>query len=334
MTKNFFLIFGAGFLFSFFVCYRLFWPLDFEGKKKIVDIPPGKAFYKLAEELKEEKLIRSSLDMKILIRFFGFPPLPRGEYELSSSQSLWSIFQDIKQGREKPFLIRFPEGLNHYEMGELLKSHNWPATEDFLKEFWNKKLVKKFLNEDLDSFEGYLFPETYHLKKYMTAKALIELMTKQFLKVYKKFSSLPLEKNFSRHQVLTFASLIEKETGQPQERPLIASVFYNRLNLKMKLQTDPTILYALYLAKGFDVEKNIRKKDILFPSPYNTYVVENLPPGPIANPGEKSLQAVFLPAKSDFLYFVSKNDGSHKFSKSYKEHEKAVYEYQIKAFKK
>ena len=335
MARNFFLIFGAGFLFLFFVCYRLFWPLDLEEKKKAGGCPSGKNILpQLAEELKEKKLIRSSLDMKILVRLFNSPPLPKGEYELSSSQSLWSLFQDLKQGREKPFLVRFPEGLNHYEMGELLKSHNWPATEDFLKEVWNKKLVKKILNKDLDSFEGYLFPETYHLKKYMTAQALIEIMTKQFLEVYEKLSSLPLGRNFTQHQVVTFASLIEKETGQPKERPLISGVFYNRLNLKMKLQTDPTILYALYLAKGFNIEKNIRKKDILFPSPYNTYFIEALPPGPIANPGEKSLQAVFLPEKSDFLYFVSKNDGSHKFSKSYKEHEQAVYEYQIKAFKK
>ena len=334
MARSFFLIFGTVFLFFLFVCYRLFWPLDLEAEKKLVDVPPGKTFYQLAEELKEQKLIRSSLDMKVLVRLFNSPPLPKGEYELSSSQSLWSLFQDLKRGREKAFFVRFPEGLNHYEMGELLKSHNWPAAEDFLKEVWNKKLIKKILNEDFNSFEGYLFPETYHLKKYMTAQALIKLMTEQFSEVYKKFSSLPLERSFTWHQVVTFASLIEKETGQSQERPLIAGVFYNRLNLKMKLQTDPTILYALYLIKGFDVEKNIRKKDILFPSPYNTYVVDALPPGPIANPGEKSLQAVFLPEKSDYLYFVSKNDGSHKFSKSYKEHEEAVYEYQIKAFKK
>ena len=334
MKKFFFLTFGAVFLFSLFVCYRLFWPLDLNGEKKLVDVAPGKTFYKLAEELEEENLIRSSLDMKILVRFFGSPPLPKGEYELSSSQSLLSVFQDLKQGREKPFLVSFPEGLNHYEMGELLKSHNWPASEDFLKEVWNKKLIKKILNKKFNSFEGYLFPDTYRLKKYMTAQALIELMTKIFLEVYKAFASLPMEKNFTQHQVVTFASLIEKETGQPKERPLIAGVFYNRLNLKMKLQTDPTILYALYLARGFDIKKNIRKKDILFPSPYNTYVIEALPPGPIANPGKESLQAVFLPEKSDFLYFVSKNDGSHKFSKSYKEHEKAVYKYQIKAFKK
>ena len=324
----------AGFLFLLFISYRLFWPLDPKGEKLFLDIPPGQTFNKLAEELEKKRLIRSHTDMKILVRLFGYPALPQGEYELSANMSLWAIFQHIKQGKEKSFLIRFPEGLNHYEMGELLKNHNWPAADNFLKEVWNKALIKKTLNQNLDSFEGYLFPDSYHLRKYMTATALIELMSKRFVEVYKKISSLPLKNNFNRHQAVTLASLIEKETGQSHERPLIAGVFYNRLNLNMKLQTDPSILYALYLAKGFDIEKNIRKKDILFSSPYNTYVVKGLPPGPIANPGEQSLQACFLPESSDYLYFVSRNDGSHKFSKSYTEHKKAVYEYQIKAFKK
>ena len=335
MMKGFFFAVAAiGFLFLLFISYRLFWPLDSKGEKLLLDIPPGQTFDKLAEELEKKHLIRSPRDIKILVRLFGHPALPRGEYELSSQMPLWTIFQHIKQGKEKSFLIRFPEGLNHYEMGELLKNHNWPATDRFLKEIWNKALIKKTLNQNLDSFEGYLFPDSYHLRKYMPATALIELMSRRFFEVYEKFSSLSLKNSFNRHQVVTLASLIEKETGQSAERPLIAGVFYNRLNLNMKLQTDPSILYALYLAKGFDIEKNIRKKDILFPSSYNTYVVKGLPPGPIANPGEQSLQAVFLPESSDYLYFVSRNDGSHKFSKSYTEHKKAVYEYQIKAFKK
>ncbi len=334
MKKIVFLIIsGSCLCFSLLICYRLLWPLDSQGKKQLIDVPPGKTFYQLSNDLEERHIIRSSLDMKILIKLFNQPPLPKGEYELSPEKSLWSLFQTLKQGQEKSFLISFPEGFNYYEMAELLKSSNWPAADDFLKEVGNKKLIKTILNKDLNSFEGYLFPDTYSLKKYMSAQTLIKLMTERFLEVYDELSSLPLEVKFSRHQVVTFASLIEKETGQPKERPLIAGVFYNRLNLNMKLQTDPTILYALYLVKGFNIQKNIRKKDILFPSSYNTYVVKGLPPGPIANPGKESLKAVFMPEKSDYLYFVSKNDGSHTFSKTYKEHEKAVYKYQIKAVK-
>lgn len=323
MKKIFLLVIIGICFFSLFIAYRLFFPLNYGGKDELlfVDVPPGKTFYQLAEELEEKKLIRSHWDMKLLVRIFGLPSLPKGQYKLSNSRSVWEIFQTLKQGKDQGFLVSFPEGLNHYEMVEILKNHNWPAAEDFLKSVWNKKLVKKILKKDIDSFEGYLFPDSYRLKKYMDAQALIELMVQRFLKVYEKLSSLPLEYNLNQHQVVTFASLIEKETGAPEERPLIAGVFFNRLKINMKLQTDPTILYALYLEKGFDREKNIRKKDILFSSPYNTYVVHGLPPGPIANPGEKSLEAVFLPKKSKFLYFVSRNDGSHKFSETYEEHE-------------
>ena len=334
MKKHFLFISFVFFCFLFFLIYRLFSPLSFNEKKILLDIPTGKTFYSLAKDLERQQIIRSHLEMKILIKLFGKPLLPQGEYELFSNQSLWSLFQNLKNGKDRNFLIKFPEGWNHYEMAELLKSHNWPATKDFLRAIWDKHLIKKILKKDLSSFEGYLFPDSYQLKKHLTARSLIKLMTKRFLEVYKKFSSLPLEIEFNQHQVVTFSSLIEKETGQAKERALIASVFYNRLHLNRKLQTDPSILYALYLIKGFDIKKNIKKKDILIPSPYNTYVIKGLPPGPIANPGEKSLEAVFLPAQSDYLYFVSRNDGSHKFSKTYKEHKKAVYKYQIKTFKK
>lgn len=314
--------------------WQIFIPLDYKGKVQIIDVPSGTSFYKLAEEMKTKKLIRREWDLKLLVKVFGEPSLPQGEYELSSRQSLWNLFQTLRKGKDKSFLVHFPEGLNHYEMAHILKSHNWPASDQFLKEVWNKELIQKLLKDNLDSFEGYLFPESYRIKKYMTARELIEMMSQQFIKVYKRLSHQTLERNFNRHQVVTFASIVEKETGKAEERPLIAGVFYNRLNKNMKLQTDPSILYALYLVRGFDLEKNIRKKDILFPSPYNTYWRKGLPPGPIANPGEESLQAVFLPEKSDYLYFVSRNEGSHHFSKTYEEHKKAVYKYQIKPYKK
>ena len=334
IKKILFLLFALLSLLALFTGWRLFIPLDSKDPAQTLDVPSGTAFYKLAEEMEDKKLVRSKWDLKLLVKFFGQPPLPQGEYELSSRQSLWELFQILRKGKDKSFLVHFPEGLNHYEMGQVLKSHNWPASDLFLKEVWNQNLIQKLLKEDLDSFEGYLFPDSYQIKKYMTAEELIEMMVQQFLKIYGKASLLPLEKKLNRKEIVTFASLIEKETGQAQERPLIAGVFYNRLNRDMKLQTDPSILYALYLVKGFGWEKNIRKKDILFPSPYNTYTIKGLPPGPIANPGEKSLQAVFLPKKSEYLYFVSRNDGSHHFSKTYQEHKKAVYKYQIKAFQK
>ena len=306
--------------------YFVFIPLNLKGETHIIDISPGRSFFQVSHELKKKQLIRSEFFFKILVVSFAYPSLPLGEYELSSSSSLWSQFQKIRKGKSRYDTVTFQEGLNSEEMIKLLKAKKWRGVEEFSKLIKDKAFIKEVLNEDLSSLEGYLFPNTYHLKKYMSARVLLKTMIKEFLNSYKEVHS---SSSFSRHEIVTLASLIEKETGAPMERPLIASVFYNRLKIRMKLQTDPTILYSLFLKTGV-MPKNIRKKDILFPSAYNTYVIKGLPPGPIANPGKLSLKACFSPAKTKFLYFVSRNDGTHVFSDTYKKHQKAVYKYQIK----
>jgi len=318
------------FFFLVFASFRLFIPINKKSSQSfLIDIPAGDSFYKTAEILEQKQAIRSALDLKLLVLITGRPYLKKGEYELSPSMSLWTLFQILKEGREREFQVSFPEGFNHYEMTRLLKSHDYKESTQFQALVWDKKFIQSLLGRGPDSFEGYLFPDSYLIKKHLPAHGLIKTMVQNFKQNYdlipKKGLSFPLQK----HEIVTLASLIEKETGLAKERPLIASVFFNRLKKNQKLQTDPTILYALYLTRGFDIEKNIRKKDILFDSPYNTYVVQGLPPGPIANPGKESLKAVFRPDSSDFFYFVSRNDGSHHFSKTYKEHKQAVYKYQI-----
>ena len=333
--KKFLSLFCLIFLFLIGFCVWSLSALEKKNPKKLLlDVTPGQSFYQLTKILEEKKLIRSAKTFKVLIWLWGRPQLKQGEYELSSAFSTWKIFLILKKGQDRKFKVSFPEGFNHYEMAELLKSHNYFYWDSFLEKVWDQALIKKLLNQDLPSMEGYLFPDTYSLNKYLPAEELIKNLLNNFLKNYEVFLKQSPPIPLSRHEILTLASLIEKETGKAEERSLIASVFFNRLKKKMKLQTDPTILYSLYLDRGFDIKKNIRKKDILYKSLYNTYVIWGLPPGPIANPGKDSLQAVFSPKNSDFLYFVSKNDGSHKFSKSYKEHKKAVYKYQIQAFKK
>ena len=297
-------------------------------QKTLIDVPAGAAFYQLAEHLEEKQIISSAKLFKALIWLYGRPALRQGEYEISGNMNFWKIFKQFKEGKVRSFKVSFPEGFNHYEMAEVLKSQNYFETENFLDLVWDKNFIKKILDQDLESLEGYLFPDTYYLTKYMPAEDLIKSMTEKFFAVYQKLNQAPLEFNLNRHQIVTLASIVEKETGRAEERALIAGVFFNRLKKNMKLQTDPSILYSLYLARGFDIVKNIKKADILFNSPYNTYVVKGLPPNPISNPGQESLQAVFRSEKSDYFYFVSKNDGSHKFSKTYEEHKKAVYKYQ------
>lgn len=314
-----------------FLVFIFFAPENLQGEKVIIDVSPGENFYQVAEKLEQKELIRRAFFFKVLVKLFSARHLNVGEYELSPRLSLWSQFQKIRKGDIRYEWITFPEGFNHYEMAVLLKKRGWPGAEEFLELCKNQAFISNLLEEELPSLEGYLFPETYALSKYGSPQTLLKEMVQQFLKVY---SEEKRNSNLSRHETATLASLIEKETGIPEERPLIASVFYNRLKKGMKLQTDPTILYSLFLKEGFERGNNIRKKDILFPSPYNTYVIQGLPPGPISNFGRAALRAVFSPEKSDYLYFVSKNDGSHLFSKTYKAHQRAVYKYQVLPFKK
>lgn len=317
------------------VFYSIFFiPFNKKGESKVIDVPPGKTFYQLAEELEAEKLISSAFHFKILVWFFKKPPLFTGEYVLSPKDSLWLQFQKVREGHIKKDKITFPEGFNHYEMFLLLKSRGWIDTKEFLRLIWDREFIQSLLKEPLPSLEGYLFPETYFISKYKPASELLKEMTGEFLKTYNEIRERHKNTSFSRNQIVTLASLIEKETGKAEERPIISSVFHNRLRIKMKLQSDPTILYGLFLKEGFERSLAIGKKDILSPSPYNTYVIKGLPPGPIANPGKKSLQVVFSPEKTNYLYFVSRNNGTHVFSKNLKEHEKAVYKYQIAPFKK
>lgn len=311
-----------------FVAFQIFAPLS-NNQQVLLDVSSGKTFYQVSRELQQKKLIRKAFYFKLLVKIFNSHHLPAGEYKLSSSQSIFQQFQILRQGQAHYTFVSFPEGLNHYEMAEVLKNNNFPQYEDFLKKVWDKQLVKELLNQEFDSLEGYLFPETYPLNKYSSATTLIKSMVQNFLKNYHKVQK---SHSLSRHQIITLASLIEKETSLIKEAPLVASVFYNRLKKNMKLQTDPTILYGMFLNRGFSIEKNIRKKDILASTKYNTYVIKGLPPGPISNPGLQSLKASFNPAKTNYFYFVSRNDGSHDFSKNYEEHKKKVYQFQIKPF--
>lgn len=334
--KEFFVKFKfAIFIFIFLIsipAYYVFTPLKFQSESQIIDVYPGRSFFQIGSELKKKNLIKSELAFKFLVALSFYPPLHLGEYQLSASESLWSQFQKLKKGQFVYKFVTFQEGLNTQDILHILKQKKWSQIEEFERLLKDKAFIKEVLNEDISSFEGYLFPDTYKIQKYTSAKVFLKKMVSEFLKAYNEVKGktpIPL----SRHQLVTLASLVEKETGDARERPLIASVFYNRLKIGMKLQTDPTILYSLFLHQGV-MPKNIRKKDILFPSSYNTYVIKGLPPGPIASPGKAALRACFFPSVTQALYFVSRNDGTHVFSKTYKEHKKAVYKYQVKSFLK
>jgi UPF0755 protein len=199
---------------------------------------------------------------------------------------------------------------------------NWVDPDKFLALCRDASFIRS-LGIEAPTLEGYLFPETYALVRgEVSEQSLVTRMVRHFDQVWKaldKPDPLPLD----RHQLVTLASIVEKETGNGEERPIIAGVFYNRLHKKMRLQSDPTTIYGLANFNG-----NLTRKDLHTATPYNTYVIHGLPPGPICNPGRASLEAVLHPAEVDYLYFVSRNNGSHQFSATLEEHNRAVHRYQ------
>ena len=293
----------------------------------ILSIPPGATLKKISKDLKGLSLIRNASAFRLLANIRQKQThIQVGEYELNQSMLPMDILKAITSGKTVLHPITIPEGYRISEIAELLTKTISINKEIFIKESRNKDLLDK-LNIPSRSLEGYLFPETYHFSKHTTEKKIIQTMLNTFQQRMKtkNIQNQIQSSDLSLHEIITLASLIEKETGMNGERKHISSVFHNRLKRKMRLQTDPTIIYAI---KNFD--GNIRKKDLAIDSPYNTYRYKGLPPGPIASPGIKSIVAALNPIRTNHLYFVSKKDGSHQFSSSLKEHNRAVQKYQIK----
>lgn len=250
--------------------------------------------------------------------------LRAGEYALEGSMSLEQIVDKLVRGDVVRHTVTFPEGMNLEDMARLAAPKGIPV-EAFLAAARNPELIKD-LDPEAKDLEGYLFPDTYDIPRGPDPAAqLVARMVKRFRTVMgPELTRLPSGRTL-RH-IVTLASIVETETARPEERPRVAAVFLNRLQRRMPMQTDPTVIYALRKAGTWD--GNIRKGDLDVDSPYNTYRFPGLPPGPIASPGRASLQAALHPAESRELYFVSKNDGSHEFSATLAEHERWVNLYQ------
>jgi UPF0755 protein len=253
-----------------------------------------------------------------------------GEYALDRSMTPQEVLGVLVSGKSIQYPITFPEGSNVFEMAAALEAKGLYKAEEFLKAVRDPALIQKLLAIEVSSLEGYLFPETYNVTKFTPMNELIANMVQNFKNAYQTLeaqgSLAPVQ--LARHELVTLASVVEKETGAPEERPLIASVFYNRLQKNMKLQSDPTIIYGIWVETGA-YKQNISREDITRATRYNTYTVPRLPFGPIANPGRESLAAVMKPARSEYLYFVSKNDGTHIFTRTYEDHTRAVKDFQL-----
>ena len=311
---------------------------DIEEDLVFIEIKKGASFNEVAGILKKENLIDSVFYFKALAWLRGeSTKIKSGEYAFSKKSSLREILNILVKGQTRLHKITFPEGYNLYEIAEELEKNLFLKKEEFISLCYKVELIYELLGERVDSLEGYLFPETYFISRPVKAEALIRQMVQNFFTAYRFFSKKDVmvnKKTLNRQQLVTLASIVEKETGLAKERALIAGVFYNRLKKGMRLESDPTILYGMMKIAGALVPLNIRKKDLLKKTPYNTYRITGFPAGPISNPGKEALKAVFKPEKSSYFYFVSRNDGSHVFSTTYKEHEKAVRLYQKSLIRK
>lgn len=305
----------------------------YEGAEVFVEIPAGAGAAVIRQRLLDAKVVRDELTLRVALRWTGRArALKAGEYQFDRPMSAVEVVERLARGDVYARRLTFPEGLSALEMAKLYESREFGTAKDFLAAARDASLIED-LDPDAPDLEGYLFPETYALPRGTPAARLIAMMVERFRAAYTgDLQEQARAQGLSTRQVVTLASLVEKETGKGEERPVVAAVYRNRMRIGMAMQADPTVVYALQKAGRYD--GNIRRADLAFDSPYNTYKYPGLPPGPIASPGRASLEAALNPADADYLYFVSRNDGSHVFARTLDEHNANVREYQVLFFRR
>jgi len=305
----------------YFFC--LFVPTGDGSKQQDISFPPGSGIRKLASELKAGGIIRSSWHFMLLTRLRGQAHrLKAGEYRFNSAMTPEVILRKLVAGDVDFRKFVLPEGYSIHQAAELLEQKGYFKSSSFLEKCRDSALLSRLgLRET--SVEGYLYPATYNLPRNGNEEQLIAQMVGQFEKRYTDVTrTARAAAGLSRHQAVTLASLIEKEAVSSEEKPLISSVFHNRLRIGMPLQSDPTAVYGVRAFAG-----KVTKADIERHSPYNTYLIKGLPPGPIGNPGLEAIKAALNPPATPYLYFVARQDGTHQFSRSLDEHNRAVTRY-------
>ena len=304
----------------------------FEGTEQFVEITPGTGSRAIGRALAAAGVVRDESTFRMAVYLTGTArELKAGEYRFAGPASPKEIARTLARGAVYLRPVTFPEGLTVKEMARVFESRGLGTAKGFLQAASNPAPIHG-LDRAAKDLEGYLFPETYNLARRAEAATLVGLMAARFLAVFDDALRAETEaQGRSVRDVITLASLVEKETARPEERPIVAAVYLNRLRIGMGLQCDPTVIYALERAGKYS--GNLTRQDLRFDSPYNTYRYAGLPPGPIAAPGKASIEAVLRPAKVDYLYFVSRNDGSHVFATTLAEHNRNVKEWQKDFFR-
>jgi UPF0755 protein len=308
-------------------------PINPYGNKDVVvlvDIPTGSGFVKITEILNKAGLIKSRfLFYCLALTKRATRSIRAGEYEFSDSMTPGAVIDKLLHGEIKCYQITIPEDFTTKEIAERLAEHKLIDEETFMELAVDSAFLKT-LGIKAKSIEGYLFPNTYSFDRSMSTRQIMKIMHSQFLKrVTPEMVERAEELGLDTNQFVTFASIVGKESGNQAEKPMISAVFHNRLKKRMPLQSDPTAVYDLE-----DFSGKVRRSHLKRKSPYNTYIIRGLPPGPIANPGIDSLNATLNPAKVNYLYFVSKKDGSHYFSSSLDMHNQATNRYRNNKRKK
>jgi UPF0755 protein len=305
----------------------------FPPPEQFVEVPAGAGTRAIGDRLVAAGVIRDSITFRAALWLSGTARrLKAGEYRFDHPTTPLDVVGKIARGEVYVVSVTFPEGLTIAEMAKIVEAHGFGPRAAFIAAASDRALVDT-IDPAARDLEGYLFPDTYLLPRRTDAAHLVRLMVERFDKAFTpELREAAHARGLSARQFVTLASIVEKETGRADERPLVAAVYSNRLRIGMLLQCDPTVIYALMKAGTYD--GNIRRADLAVDSPYNTYRVAGLPPGPIASPGRSSLEATAHPADVDFLYFVSRNDGSHEFARTLEEHNRNVQKFQVEYFRK
>lgn len=299
----------------------------FQGKESIVLIPKGASVPQISRLLHQSGVIKDPRVFTWYVRLaHRSSSLKAGEYRFEAAASVRQIVRKLLKGEVHVRRITFPEGLCRAEVVDLLVENQVGTAEALERASRDVSLIAQ-LDPAATDLEGYLFPDTFFFSRATTPQEFIRIMVERFLKTWTpERQKRAAELHMTVREVVTLASIIEKETGLASERPLVSAVFQNRLRKSIPLGSDPTVVYGVKLVKRYDGV--IHQSDLQLDSPYNTYLNYGLPPGPIANPGLASIDAALNPAPVEYLYFVSRNDGSHLFSVDYQDHMRAVEKYQ------
>jgi UPF0755 protein len=312
-------------LIASFISYKTYKAFQYQNPQQVsVIIKKGSSVKKVAAILQDKGVISNRIVFELYLRIRGeASKIQVGEYQFNEGQTLEDVIRQLITGEVVEYRVTIPEGYNLEKIRSLFSLRNIMLPEEF-----NRQVLRVELLHDstgISNLEGYLFPDTYTYDSQVTPSKFIEMMVKNFYyHVGESRIQAAKEKGMSLHQVITLASVIEKETGLANERPLIAGVFFNRLKRGMPLQSDPTVIYGIPNFNG-----NLTRADLLKDSPYNTYTRNGLPAGPIACVGIEAIDAVLHPEMTEALYFVGKGNGSHYFSKTLDEHNRAVQYFQL-----